>query len=259
MNSGLTFGSEGPMMEGTWYNPRTGDSFTVRDSFFEDNQFVVTTADGRYLKYEQIQDYIKSDKPIEMPKQTKSNSILLPPEVAGLLEEENYNGMIMEDDLAMIQGQAPVTLGNLKDSMTTNPYPYNPIPAMQVVSGEPINANYDIISKALTKRTLPDFQIGIDWLGCPVKEMEMLMDLMDVQESEIVDWYLSQVDIETTTAMIKEVIKDYLMKQLHPEVAETIAVTSERVEMIPQPQDMDTVATIEKPVKKSTKKVSKKK
>ena len=64
INSGLTFGSEGPMMEGTWYNPRTGDSFTVRDSFFEDNQFVITTTDGRYLKYEQIQDYIKSDKPI---------------------------------------------------------------------------------------------------------------------------------------------------------------------------------------------------
>ena len=46
MNTGLTFGSEGPMMEGTWYNTRTGDSFTVRDSFFEDNQFVITTTDG---------------------------------------------------------------------------------------------------------------------------------------------------------------------------------------------------------------------
>ena len=91
----------------------------------------------------------------------------------------------------------------------------------------------------------------------------MLIDLMDVQESEIVDWYLSQVDIETTTAMIKEVIRDYLTKQLHPEVPEevpeTIAVTSERVEMAPQSQDMDAVATIEKSVKKSAKKVSKKK
>ena len=254
MNTGLTFGSEGPMMEGTWYNTRTGDSFTVRDSFFEDNQFVITTTDGRYLKYEQIQDYIKSDKPIEMKKSEPKHDVL-PAEVADLLEGENYDDMIMADDLAMIQGKAPATLGNLKDSMTTNPYPYNPNPAMQVVSSEPINTNYDIISKALTKRTLPDFQIGIDWFGCPVKEMEMLMDLMDVQESEIVDWYLSQVDIETTTAMIKEVIKDYLAKQLHPEVDEDAQV----VELVQQLHDTNTVATIEKSVKKSAKKVSKKK
>lgn len=253
INSGVTFGMEGPIMEGTWYNVHTGDSFTVRNSFFEDNEFVIQTTDGRLLKYSQIQNYIKSDKPIEMEK--KPQQVDLPAEVADLLEGENYNDMIMEDDLAMIYGQAPATLGNLKDSMTTNPYPYNPNPTMQVVSSEPINTNYDIISKALTKRTLPDFQIGIDWLGCPIKEMEMLMDLMDVQESEIVDWYLSQVDVQTTTIMIKEVIKDYLTKQLHPEVDEDAQV----VELVQQLQDTNTVATIEKPVKKSTKKVSKKK
>jgi hypothetical protein len=78
---------------------------------------------------------------------------------------------------------------------------------------------------------------------------------MDVQESEIVDWYLSQVDIETTTAMIKEVIKDYLTKQLHPRVDEDVQV----VELVQQLQDTNTAAIIEKPVKKSTKKVSKKK
>lgn len=225
INSGLTFGSEGPMMEGTWYNTRTGDSFTVRDSFFEDNQFVVTTTDGRYLKYEQIQDYIKSDKPIEM-KKSEPRREDLPGEVTGLLEDVNYDNMIMEDDLAMIQGQAPgVSLGNLNDNNSS-----------KYAQGVTPRSNYDIISKALSKRTLPDFQVDIDWMYCPVKEMNMLIDLMDVQEQEIIDWYLSQVDIQTTTLMIKEVIKDYLMKQLHPEVAETIettAVTSERVKTEP--------------------------
>lgn len=246
MNAGLTFGSEGPIMDGTWYNTRTGDSFTVRDSFFEDNQFVITTTDGRYLKYEQIQDYIKSDKPIEMPKkQTKSDSILLPPEVAGLLEDENYDNMIMEDDLAMIQGNA---LGNL---YATNPGSIDSKPT-QVVQGTPTptSTNYDIISKALSKRTLPDFQVGIDWIGCPVKEIDMLIDLMDVSEEEIVDWYLDQVDVVTTTTMIKNVIKDYLIKQLHPEVDEDTQV----VELVQQLQDTNTVA---KPAKKVTKKTKK--
>lgn len=251
INSGVTFGMEGPIMEGTWYNVQTGDSFTVRNSFFEDNEFVIQTTDGRLLKYSQIQNYIKSDKPIEMPKkQTKSDSILLPPEVAGLLEDENYNDMIMADDLAMIQGQTPVTLGNLRDSMTTNPS-YTPNSAMQVVSNEPINTNYDIISKALSKRTLPDFQVGIEWLACPVKEMNMLIELMDVQEQEIVDWYLSQVDIEITTVMIKEVIRDYLYKQLHKsETIENEAVISEEVKTEPIVDIEKTTANKKKTTKK---------
>lgn len=248
INSGLTFGSEGPIMDGTWYNPQTGDSFTVRDSFFEDNQYVVMTTDGRLMKYDQMQNYIKSDKPIQMNKPDKKQETL-PSEVADLLENTtNYD--ILPEDLAMIQGQAPTSLGNLRDSMTTNPYPYNPNPTIQVASSEPINTNYDIISKALTKRSLPDFQIGIDWVECPVKEMNMLIELMDVRESEIVDWYLSQIDVVDTTAMIKEVIRDYLMKQLHPEVA----ADTKTVEMIPQSQDMNTVAKTAKKVTKKTKK-----
>ena len=36
----LIFNGEGPVMEGTWYNPNTGDAFTVRDSFFEDKVLI---------------------------------------------------------------------------------------------------------------------------------------------------------------------------------------------------------------------------
>lgn len=245
INTGVTFGMEGPMMEGTWYNTRTGDSFTVQNSFFEDNEFIVQTTDGRVLKYNQMQDYIKSDKPIEMPKkQTKSDSILLPPEVAGLLEDENYDNMIMEDDLAMIQGQQTLSLGSLTnkvDNLAENP--------MQVVVSKPVNTNYDIISKALSKRTLPDIQVGIDWLGFPVKEIEMLMDLMDVTEEEIVDWYLDQVDIVTTTAMIKEVIKDYIYRQLH----EPVINTTESVEEI-KPEPVVNLEKVTSNKKKTTKK-----
>lgn len=239
INNGLTFGMEGPVMEGTWYNTTTGDSFTVHNSFFEDNEFIIQTTDGRILRYSQMQDYIKSDKPIEMPtKQTKSDSILLPPEVAGILEDANYNDMIMADDLAMIQGQAPASLGNIAD----------PKPQHTVVSN-PINTNYDIIMKALSKRSLPDIQVGIDWQGFPVKEIAMLMDLMDVAEEEIVGWYLDQVDVATTTMMIKEVMKDYIYRQLH----EPVISPAESVEEIkPEPEVKPEKAATNK--KKTTKK-----
>ena len=118
MNSGLTFGMEGPMMEGTWYNTNTGDSFTVRNSFFEDNQFIIQTTDGRVLGYNQIQDYIKSDKPINVSKPSQQ-ATTLPQEVAGLLENESEfsNYGILEDDMAMISGSStPPSLGNLSSN-----------------------------------------------------------------------------------------------------------------------------------------------
>ena len=51
MNSydAMIFSGETPMMSGTWYNPQTGDSFTVADAFFQDNQYLVKTIDGRIL------------------------------------------------------------------------------------------------------------------------------------------------------------------------------------------------------------------
>ena len=213
MNSGLTFGMEGPMMEGTWYNTNTGDSFTVRNSFFEDNQFIIQTTDGRVLGYDQIQDYIKSDKPINVSKPSQQ-ATTLPQEVTDLLENESEfsNYGILEDDMAMISGSsAPTSLGNLSSNNSNNLIQN---PETQATH----NSNYNIINKALTKRSFPDFQVGIVWDDCPIKEINMLMELMDVEESEIVDWYLSQCDVEHTTNMIKQIIEDHIYKQLHPEV-----------------------------------------
>lgn len=201
--NGLTFNSDGPIMSGTWYNTITGDSFTVEDSFFEDNQYIVKTTDGRYLKYEQIQDYIKSDKPLDMnnlrldKSQTQEPSVLdLPPEVMGLLEPDD---LILSNPLGNLyeQVQEPVTTAIPKTQANTS--------------------NYIIISKALSKRTLPDIQIGVDWNKCPLKEMKMLIDLMDVTEEEIIDWYIDNIDVNTTTQIIKSSIKTYIQQLFNPE------------------------------------------
>ena len=55
--SGINFSMDGPIMDGTWYNTTTGDSFTVRDTFFQDNQLMVATTDGRLMDYNMIQNY----------------------------------------------------------------------------------------------------------------------------------------------------------------------------------------------------------
>ena len=227
MMNNMTFGIEGPIMEGTWYNIQTGDSFTVRNSFFEDNEFIIQTTDGRILKYNQIQNYIKSDKPIEMPIKQTNKQESLPAEVAGLLED-SYQDMILPEDMAMISS-APTSLGNLSSNNSNNSFTQNSETPVTYAT----ESNYNIISKALSKRDLPDFQVEIDWKSCPLKEMNMLIDLMDVEESEIVEWYLSQVDVETTTYMIREVLKDFISKELHSE------------KLIPELMDMSTAESVE--------------
>lgn len=229
MNNGLTFGMEGPIMDGTWYNTTTGDSFTVQNSFFEDNQFIIQTTDGRMLGYEQIQDYIKSDNPINVKKPEPQT--ILPPEVSEIIDNDSpdTNYGILEDDLMMINGNN--SLGNLGDNLRNN------IIETTQTTNNISNMNYDIISKALTKRSLPNFNIAVDWEECPIKEMNMLMDLMDVDESEIIDWYTSQCNVELTTIMIKEIISDYIYKQLHPDV---IINTTQEPEIEKKPKKLKT-------------------
>lgn len=206
MNNGLMFGGEGPVMEGYWFNPQTGDSFTVRNSFFEDNQYIVQTTDGRILNYNQVQNYIKSDKPVDTAKiiqQNQQPNLLLPQEVANLIDDSS---------------DAPVSLGNLSDSY------YNYIddsvthtdPIWEEPKEEKVSMNMSIIDKALSKRPVPKIHVGIDWDDCPIKEMKMLLELMDVEVDEIIDWYMGQVDVESTVNTMKGIIKDHITNQLTP-------------------------------------------
>jgi hypothetical protein len=232
----LTFGNEGPVMEGTWYNPRTGDSFTVRNSFFEDNQYVVQTTDGRILNYNQIQNYIKSDRPIETPKPMESFE-QLPAEVADLVENIDYT----DDVMTQVN-----SLGNLADT-------YAPIPTQTTTTNAVDNSNYNIVSKALSKRSLPDINIDIVWKDFPLKEMEMLKELMDVSYDDIINWYLDNVDLVYTEKVIKETLKEYITNMVSKPLAAAEPETISRKEPVPEKEPVSKKET------KSSKKTKAKK
>lgn len=200
-NSGVIFGMDGPNMEGTWYNPQTGDSFTVRNSFFEDNQYIVQTTDGRVLNYNQIQNYVKSDGPIDLPKKQDS----LPEEVASLIDE-SYDAEIAEL-------LAPKPLGNLAQPVQST--------SLETTIS-PTNLNSLVVEKALSKCSVPKLQVGIEWDNFPKTEAKWLVDLMDVSVDDVVNYYLNQVDISTTTTLIHEVLRDHISKQLGITPAEVV-------------------------------------
>ena len=223
MNNGLMFGMEGPNMEGTWYNPQTGDSFTVRNSFFQDNQYIVQTTDGRIIEYNQLQHYVQSDRPIEMPKpQPKKEE--LPAEVANLLADDSADtDYLLPEDAALLQG-TPKTLGSLNDTMvqTTTTAPVMTTGYSQVV-GPMIELNdFTIIEKALGKKQLPDIQVGIDWKNFPEKEINMLIDVMEIPAENIVKWYANQIDVDYVAECLRVAMRDYIFDKVMPYVREIV-------------------------------------
>ncbi len=226
MNNGIMFGTGGPMMTGTWYNPATGDSFTVRDSFFENNQYVVSTTDGRVLSYDMIQYYVQSDKPIEMPKKQQQDK--LPDEVANLIADDTIfeaenNGLFVDTDIYGMNNPLTPSLGNIN-----KPLPYG-------VKDETPSFNVGIIKKALDKYTRPQVDCSIIWDNFPKKEIQMLNEIMEIDTKEIIEWYASQLDTTQIAIAIHNSIVSYINDQLYGRILNTI--------------EIDTTLESEKPIK----------
>lgn len=191
----VIFNGEGPIMSGTWYNPSNGDSFTVADSFFQDNQYIVKTTDGRMLDYNFIQHYIKSDKPIEAQTPKLGNlkeSNPLPKEVVELLDDPNdFQNNIIEDDLDIIMGK-PVQQPVIKQLTPDN----------------------IIIEKALSKKSNPEVDCFINWDVFPTKEIELLIDVMDVDIKDILEYYTNKLDLNAIKESIKNSLESYINSKL---------------------------------------------
>lgn len=183
----ITFNMDGPTLSGNWYNTKTGDSFTVRDSFFEDNQLIVQAMDGRIFRYDQLQDYIQSKEKIEMPK-SQQQTYIIPEEVANLLADDEYFNEEMP------------ALGNI----------LKPTPQPQPV----YNEEKAILDRTLTKKSMPKPSVKIDWKNFPENEIKFLNESMDIDMKLIIDWYLERIDIQEIKNTVSKSIKVFIEQSL---------------------------------------------
>lgn len=216
MNSydAMIFSGETPMMSGTWYNPQTGDSFTVADAFFQDNQYLVKTVDGRILDYNIIKNYIKSDKPI--PTQKNPVKEQLPKEVSNILLKESGNlnsplndtlqndtlqNDILPEDMDLIK---PRSLGNLNAPTNT---PIN-------TPAQPHNPFGVIIERALAKKDQPLLDVKVNWENFPHKEIELLTSVLDLSIDEIIQWYISQIDMSQIESIVAKTLTETINREM---------------------------------------------
>lgn len=199
--NGINFTMDGPIMDGTWYNISTGDSFTVRDTFFQDNQLMVSTTDGRLMDYNMIQNYIKSDKPINVPKQQKNNEI--PTEVVELLESSSpQDPYMLEEDMNLIYNNMPTVT---KSNNCTTPKLHTDS-VVDTVKTE----DQRLVERVLSRQQQPSISCNINWTKFPQKQMDVLMDMMGVDLDDVCDFYISKIDLNDIRESIKRDIKTYI-------------------------------------------------
>lgn len=204
----MIFG-EGPILTGNWYNPKTGDSFTVRDTYFEDNNFYVLTTDGRRMDYNLMSQYVQSDKPIPKMEQPKPQQPQIPQEVLSQMESNAGDDFMTEEDRALIMG----VTGELKGSQVNVQQPSSIQPKPIVTQGQGEDEDGMLIRRILKRATPPSVDCRITWKNFPMKQFDML-DMMAVDIDKIADYYLSNINLEEIREIVKKGILEYIDKQL---------------------------------------------
>lgn len=201
-----SFGIDGPIMTGQWVNPQTGDKFTVRDSFFQDGQYVVQTMDGRMLGYNQLQQYVKTENP-----QQSQRSSSLPPEVEALIGGSgpaSNSQDILPEDMAMITGSS-VSAGSSKISSVTESTNSVEQPPVHL-SSSPQDFDLELIRRILNNKINIDISPQIIWVRYPQKELSILMDMFGVSADKITDFIMGKFDINDYMERIRNYVKQAL-------------------------------------------------
>lgn len=211
MTNGINFGMEGPQVNGWWYNPQTGDRFNALDTYFEDNNLLIKTADNRLLNYNQIQNYVHVEDPKSIPDKPSATPVAspsnddVPPEVLAEIEgDKDSNGglLIPDDDIyGRPTKQQPGELGNIYKG----PEPQSPSPAVQ---------DFAIIDRALSGKDTPIVTGSIEWNGFPKREIEMLVEVMQIPEQEIIQYYINSISLDSLRYMVSQSIECYIKDKL---------------------------------------------
>lgn len=228
----MIFG-EGPILTGNWYNPKTGDSFTVRDTYFEDNNFYVITTDGRRMDYNLMSQYVQSDKPI--PKMEEPKTQQIPQEVLSQMESNVGDDFMTDEDKALINGAT----GELQGSQVNIQHPASIQPKRfllqqitqqnfsdNITSGKGESEDEMLVRRMLKRSTTPDVDCKVSWKNFPTKQMEML-NMMAVDVDTIVDYYIKDIDLEKIREIVKEAVRNHIEKTLYTEEKKEEKTTKE--------------------------------
>lgn len=199
----------------TWYHSRTGDKLTVREVIMDMDgsmQYIVDSDSGRRtIDAHILNEYIQSDEPIHIPQH---------PEPRQLNLRDLGDDSITNDTKHIAPGLEHKFTGT-HQNLFEQPFWNDNTPWKgPVVLGspdfdaimitEPKSPNQDIIERALKKSSKPSIKNSYQWEDFPRKEVDMLIDIMDVPEEEIVEYLTSDRYINECVGDIRNELKEFI-------------------------------------------------
>lgn len=212
-SDGIPFGGDGPVMSGTWVNPKTGHKFTVQDCFFQDGQFTVQTTSGQLLDYNTIKEYVQctdsNGKQVESNAHKSKQQNLPKSVLEEVVDSDNKsnNEDMTEEDAALV-GKS---LGNINTPRTQPDALQHPTEIFNTPAPT-ANTDMQMIDRVLHRHQLPQLLGEVHWEKCPTKQIETLIDVLGIDPQEITNYYISQLDKEAIFKFMKQALYDYINK-----------------------------------------------
>lgn len=207
------FENEIDNIDGTkWYNRYNGDCLVINSTLIDENgdmEYTVTDKNGnrKNIKAEMLNDYIQSDEPLPIPRHPEPRQLNLKDlgddsitnstkHIAPGLEHQ-FTGVHENLFEQPFWNDKPIVLGSPDFSDTLKKL-------------EPKSPNQDIIERALKKASKPSIKNSYNWDDFPRKEVDMLIDIMDVPEEEIVEYLTSDRYINECIGDIRNELKEFI-------------------------------------------------
>lgn len=222
---------DGPTIEGVWQNPKTGDFFTVRDSYMEDDDFIIIATDGRRFNYKMLNDYSQTNQKIEELKhsrdmrrrkreQDEDNEVL---KLIGTDEEDILTKPLKRNTQPTTQtpsgdvemdDEINSLMGNYANPVEKPAGVMMPIDApgydRSVAYKQPALKDADIIGRALKRVKAPEIELDLIFEKYPEKQLDMLVNLMGCEYEDIANWMYEEYFSMDLKSIIIDKIKEML-------------------------------------------------
>ena len=210
MNDPYMMQGGAPTISGKWFNPHTGDSFEVRDTYIEDNNIVIMTMDGRRISLSMLGEYSQGEAPQGkipdyQPAQINKKALV---DSLGLDTDDPLNQELN---------------GNVKISSENTSYTNNNTPTVATTSmiDAPLlveeSEDEKMVKRVLKKAVAPEIDCKIHWNKFPTRQMEMLLDFMDISLDDICEYFMKQLDIDVVRKELKEQIAAFIESKMNSE------------------------------------------
>lgn len=187
---------------GKWTHKLTGVSINVRDSIIDGDRMIIISDKGQIDMEEFSQYYIQtSDELYNEQGQVIDNK---PVDIS-----EIYNNQ--ETYYPVVNNDIKTNDFNNETLNTTNVIKQESTP---IIESKPVTNNFDLIDKLFKKRNYqPVITIDIQSSDFPLNELKMLMDIYDVDSTDIANYLLKEyINQDTICDSVLNYVKKKLIK-----------------------------------------------